>query len=71
MEFEGRSLLRVRPVVNKGKGLASGVHLFREIHKKPRKKRSNVHLKNISNVIVKSRSISTYTPFASTAAVEV
>ena len=76
MEVEGPSLSRIRPVVNKGKGLTSGVHLFRGIHKKSRKKCSIVQemsdsLKNISNVIVKSRSISTCTPFASTVAAEV
>ena len=62
--------------MNKGKGLASGVHLVREICKKPRKKRLVVQemsdfLKNISDVIVESRSVSTRTPFASIAAIEV
>ena len=62
--------------MNKGKGLASGVHLLRGICKKPRKKCSVVQemsdsLKNISDVIVKSRSVSTRTPFASTATTEV
>ena len=62
--------------MNKGKGLASGVYLFRGIHKKPRKKRSIVQemsdsLKNISDIIVESRSVSTCTPFASTATAEV
>ena len=76
MEVEGPSLSRARPVVNKGKSLASGVHFFRGIHKKPRKKRSIVQdmfdsVKNISYVIVESRSVSTRTPFASTATVEV
>ena len=52
--------------------MASGVHLFRGISKKPRKKRSVVQemsdsLKNILDVIVESRSVSTRTPFASTA----
>ena len=55
---------------------ASGVHLFRGICKKPRKKHSVVQemsdsLKNISDVIVESRSVSTRTPFASTATTEV
>ena len=73
MEVEGPSSSRVGPTVNKGKGLASGVHLFRGICKKPRKKRSVVQeksdsLKSISDVIVESRSVSTRTPFASTVA---
>ena len=76
MEVEGPSLSRAGPTVNKEKGLASGVHLFRGICKKPRKKRFVVQemsnsLKNISDVIVESRSVSTRTLFASTAAVEV
>ena len=76
VEVEGPSLSRVEPTVNKGKGLASGVHLFKGICKKPRKKRSVVQemsdsLKNISDVIVKSRSVSTRTPFASTTTTEV
>ena len=76
MEVEGSSLLRARPAVNKGKGLASDVHIFRRICNKPRKKCSVVQemsnsLKNISDVIVKSRSVSTRTPFASTATTKV
>ena len=76
MEVEGPSLSRVGPTVNKGKGLASGVHIFRGICKKPRKKRSVVQemsdsLKNISDVVVESRSVSTRTPLASTATTEV
>ena len=76
MEVEGPSLSKAGPTVNKGKGLASSVHLFRKICKKPKKKRSVVQemsdsLKNISDVIVKSRSVSTRTPFASTATTEV
>ena len=42
MEVEGPASSRARPAVNKGKGLASGVHLFRGICKKPRKKHSVV-----------------------------
>ena len=62
--------------MNKGKGLASGTHLFKGICKKPRKNRSVVQeisnsLKNISDVIVESRSVSTRTPFASIAVAEV
>ena len=76
MEVEGPSSSRVGPTVNKGKGLASGVHIFRGICKKPRKKRSVVQemsdsLKNISDVIVESRSVSTRALFASTATIEV
>ena len=76
LEVEGPSLSKVGPTVNKGKGLASSVHIFRQICKKPRKKRSVVQemsdsLKNILDVIIESRSISTRTPFASTAAIEV
>ena len=40
MKVEGPASSRARPAVNKGKGLTSGVHLFRGICKKPRK---NVH----------------------------
>ncbi|KAK9991547.1 hypothetical protein SO802_026532 [Lithocarpus litseifolius] len=43
MEVEGPSLSRTRLAMNKGKGLESGVHLFRGIQKKPRKKRSIVN----------------------------
>ena len=76
MEVEGPSLSRAGPIVNKGKGLVSGVHLVRKICKKPRKKCSVVQemfdfLKNISDVIFESRSVSTRTPFASIAAIEV
>ena len=76
MEVKGPSLSKAGPTVNKGKGLASSVHLFRQICKKLRKKRSVVQemsdsLKNISDVIVESRSIITRTPFASTAVIEV
>ena len=62
--------------MNKGKCLARGVHLFRGIHKKRGKKRLIVQemfdsLKNISYVIVESRSVSTRTTFASTAVAKV
>ena len=72
MEVEGPALSSPRPAVNKGKGLASGVHLFREICKKPRKKRSVVQkmsdsLNSMLDVIVESRSVSTHTPFRTTA----
>ncbi|KAL0012278.1 hypothetical protein SO802_007386 [Lithocarpus litseifolius] len=75
MEVEGPASSRARPAVNKGKGLASDVPLFRGIRKKPRKKHSVVQdmsdsLRNISDVIVESRSVSTHTPFRTTAANE-
>ena len=38
MEVEGPSSLRAGPTVNKGKGLATSVHLFKLICKKPKKK---------------------------------
>ena len=69
MEVEGPALSRARPAVDKGKGLASGVQLFRGICKKQRKKRSTIQemfdsLKSMSDVIVESRSVSTHnTPF--------
>ena len=42
MKVEGPASSRARPAVNKGKGLTSGVQLFRGICKKPRKKRSTM-----------------------------
>ena len=42
MEVKGPSSSMVRLAVNKGKDLASDVHLFKGICKKPRKKRSVV-----------------------------
>ncbi|XP_050263940.1 uncharacterized protein LOC126708177 [Quercus robur] len=76
MEVEGPSSSRVRLAVTKGKGLATSVHLFKPICKKSGKKRSvaqemSVSLKSISDVIVESRSVSTCTPFASTATTQV
>lgn len=38
MEVEGPSSSRAGPAVNKGKGLATTVHLFKPISKKPKKK---------------------------------
>ena len=75
MEVEGPASSRARPAVNKRKGLASGVQLFRGICKKPRKKRSTIQemsdsLKSMSDVIVESRSVSTHTPFRTTVANE-
>ena len=42
MEVEGPASSRARPAVDKGKGLASDVQLFRGICKKLRKKRSTM-----------------------------
>ena len=73
MEVEGLVSSRARQTMDKGKGLASGVQLFRRICKKPRKKRSTIQemsnsLKSVSDVIVESRSVSTHnTPFRTTA----
>ena len=41
MEVEGPSSSRVGPTVNKGKGLATSVHIFKPISKKPKKKEFN------------------------------
>ena len=38
MEVEGPSSSRAGPTVNKGKGLATSVHIFKPICKKPKKK---------------------------------
>ena len=75
MEVEGPASSRARPAVNKGKGLETSVHLFRGICNKQKKKRSVVQkmsdsLKSMSDVIVESRSVSTRTPFRTTAANE-
>ncbi|XP_030937494.1 L10-interacting MYB domain-containing protein-like isoform X2 [Quercus lobata] len=72
MEVEGPSSSRVGPAVNKGKGLATSVHIFKPISKKPKKKRSTAQersdsLKSISNVIVARSSVSARTPSAPTA----
>ena len=72
MEVEGPSLSRTESAMNKGKGLARGVHLSKGIHEKHGKKHSIMQemsdsLKNISNVIDEIKSVSTCTPFASTA----
>nr|POF25146.1 hypothetical protein CFP56_47394 [Quercus suber] len=40
MEVEGPSLLRAGPAMNKGKGLATSVHIFKPISKKPKKKKN-------------------------------
>ncbi|KAK4573851.1 hypothetical protein RGQ29_031701 [Quercus rubra] len=77
MEVEGPASSRARLAVNKGKGLANGVHLFKGICKKQKKKkkRSVVQkmfnsLKSMSDVIIESKSASTHTPFCATAANE-
>ena len=42
MEVEGPASSRARPAMDKGKGLASSVQLFKGICKKPRKKHSTI-----------------------------
>ncbi|XP_023885910.2 uncharacterized protein LOC111998020 [Quercus suber] len=72
MEGEGPSSSRAGPAVNKRKGLATSVHHFKPISKKPKKKRSATQemsdsLKSISNVLVERSSLSARTPSAPTA----
>ncbi|XP_030958489.1 uncharacterized protein At2g29880-like [Quercus lobata] len=73
MEVEGSSSLRVGPIVNKGKGLTTSVHIFKPICKKQKKKKRSAaqemsdSLKNISNVIVERSSLSAHIPSAPTA----
>ena len=46
MEIKGPSSSRAKPAVNKRKGLATNVHLFKPICKKPKKKKKrNVQLR--------------------------
>ena len=76
MEVESPSSSRAGPAVTKGKGLATSARLFKPICKKSRKKRSVAQemsnsLKSISDVIVKSRSVSTRLDIASTATTQV
>ena len=76
MEVEGPSSSRAEPVVSKGKGLTTSVHLFKPMCKKSRKKCSVVQemfdsLKSISNVIVESRSVSTRMDITSTVTTQV
>ena len=76
MEVEGPSSSRAGPAVNKGKSLATSVHIFKPICKKPKKKRSAAQemsdsLKSISNVIVERFSLSACTPSAPTATAQV
>ena len=78
MEVKGPSSSRAKPAVNKGKGLATSVHLFKPICKKPKKKKKRSvaqemsdFLKSISDIIVESRSVSTRPTFASTTTTQV
>nr|POF16939.1 dihydropyrimidinase [Quercus suber] len=76
MEVEGPSSSRAGPAVNKGKRLATTVHIFKPISKKPKKKRSVAQemsdsLKSISNVIVEKSSLSARTPSAPSATAQV
>ena len=76
VEVEGPSSLRARLAVTKGKCLATSVYLFKPIYKKSRKKHSIVQemsdsLKSISDVTVKSGSVSTRMDITSTATTQV
>ena len=77
MEVEGPSSSRAGPAVNKEKSLATSVHIFKPICKKPKKKKRSAvqemsdSLKNISNVIVERSSLSARTPSAPTATAQV
>nr|POE82111.1 hypothetical protein CFP56_57247 [Quercus suber] len=76
MEVEGPSSSRAGPAVNKGKSLATSVHIFKPISKKPKKKRSTAQemsdsLKSISNVLVERSSLSAHTPSIPTATAQV
>ena len=76
MEVEGPSSSRAGSAVNKGKGLATIVHIFKPICKKPKKKRSAAQemsdsLKSISNVIVERSTLSARAPSAPTATAQV
>ena len=68
MDVEFSLLSRAVPEMNKGKGLARNVHLFKLLHKKRGKKRSVVQelsdsLKSMTNVIKRSKSVSSLGPF--------
>nr|POE84039.1 hypothetical protein CFP56_39431 [Quercus suber] len=76
MDVECPLLSRVRPEMNKGKGLARNVQLFKGIHKKRGRKRLVVQemsdsLKSMTDVIIESKSISNPAPFTSTTTIEV
>ena len=77
LTHEGPSSLRVGSPVNKGKGLATTVHIFKPICKKQKKKKRSVAqemsdlLKSISKVIVERSSLSARTPSAPTATAQV
>ena len=42
IKVKGPSSSRAKPAVNKGKGLATSVHLFKPICKKPKKKKKEM-----------------------------
>ena len=76
MDVECPLLSRVGPEMNKGKGLARNVQLFKGIHKKSGKKRSVAQelsdsLKSMTNVIIESKSVSSSAPFTSTTTTKV
>ena len=77
MELKGPSLSRAKPTVNKEKGLATSVHLFKPICKKPKRKKRSVaqemsnSSKSISDIIVENRSVSTHPTFSSIATTQV
>ena len=76
MEVEGPSSSRAGSAVNKGKGLATTVHIFKPFCKKQKKKCSAAQemsdsLKSILNVIVERSSLSVRTPSAPTATAQV
>ena len=76
MDVECPLLSRVGPEMNKGKGFARNVQLFKGIHKKSGKKRSVAQelsdsLKSMTNVIIESKSVSSSAPFTSTTTTKV
>lgn len=67
---------RARLEINKGKGLARNVQLFKGIHKRRSKKHSIVQeisdtLKSMTDVVIESKRVSSHAPFTSAAAIEV
>ncbi|KAL0014681.1 hypothetical protein SO802_001750 [Lithocarpus litseifolius] len=76
MDVECSLLSKARLEMNKGKGLARNVQLFKGIHKKHGKKHSVAQelsdsLKSMTDVIIESKSVSSPTPFTSASASEV
>nr|POF02055.1 hypothetical protein CFP56_18179 [Quercus suber] len=76
MDVECPLLSRAGPEINKGKGLARNVQLFKGLHKKHGKKHLTMqemsdYLKSMTDVIIESKSVSNLAPFTSTAAIEV